>query len=429
MRQFIKRTAVAVVAGCIVCSVSAGVLAIEPAATIGSMTYHSLNAAFSAVKSGETIVLQSDVLGKNETHPIGADTGAAYISNDSGNLSFTLDLNGHCISSDEKTQTGLLIQIGKQAGEREIAIKNGTICADGEEAAGLKVIDQDANTKTSVDVNNVTIEAKQETGIQCFSSAMHIENSKIQGVSDAVYAEDASLSLKSGTFTAIGEDIGADGAIAAYQTQSDDTLRWEPDTVLTEETMAVIPSDWRTKSADSIMAMYFTDIKAEDYFYEPVIWAAQNSVTAGTTVSTFSPSNSCTRAQNAVFLWHAAGSPEPRGTEFPFTDVPAGSWYEKAIRWAYEQNITSGTSKTTFSPNATCTRGQIVTFLWKMNGSPEPNSTESPFTDVKKSDYFYKASLWAQEQGITAGTSKTTFSPNMTCTRGQTVTFLYRNMA
>ena len=193
--------------------------------------------------------------------------------------------------------------------------------------------------------------------------------------------------------------------------------------------MAVIPADWRTKSADSIKVMYFTDIKPEDYFYEPVIWAAQNSVTAGTTVSTFSPSNSCTRAQNAVFLWHAAGSPEPRGTEFPFTDVSAGSWYEKAIRWAYEQNITAGTSETTFSPNATCTRGQIVTFLWKMNGSPEPNSTKSPFTDVKESDYFYKASLWAQEQGITAGTSKTTFSPNMTCTRGQTVTFLYRNMA
>ena len=175
--------------------------------------------------------------------------------------------------------------------------------------------------------------------------------------------------------------------------------------------------------------MYFTDIKTEDYFYQPVIWAVQNNITAGTTMSTFSPANGCTRAQNAAFLWRAAGCPEPKGTKLPFTDVPAGSWFEKAVCWAYEQGITAGTTKTTFSPDTTCTRGQVVTFLWRMHGSPEPNSTKSPFTDIKNSDYFYKASLWAQEQGITAGTSKTAFSPNMTCTRGQIVTFLYRDMA
>ena len=128
MKQFIKKTA--------------AVCAIEPAASIGSVTYDSLNAALCVVKSGQTIVLQSDVLGKNETHPVGVHTGAAYISNDSTDLSFTLDLHGHTISSDAEAQVGLLIQTGEQAGAREITIQNGTIRATGEDATGLEIADQ-----------------------------------------------------------------------------------------------------------------------------------------------------------------------------------------------------------------------------------------------------------------------------------------------
>lgn len=429
MKQFIKKTAAAAIASCIVCSASAAVCAIDPAASIGSVTYDSLNAALCVVKSGQTIVLQSDVLGKNETHPVGVHTGAAYVSNDSTDLSFTLDLHGYTISSDAEAQVGLLIQTGEQAGAREITIQNGTIRATGKDAAGLEIADQNAATNTSVILNNVTIQAEQDAGVQCFSSALHVDSSKIQGMSDAIYAEDAAISLKSGAFAVTGTDVGADGAIAAYQTQTDDTLTWKPDTVSTKQAMAVSPSDWQTNPAVNITAMYFTDIKIEDYFYQPVVWAVQNNITAGTSMSTFSPANGCTRAQNAAFLWRAAGCPEPKDTKLPFTDVPAGSWFEKAVCWAYEQGITAGTTKTTFSPDTTCTRGQVVTFLWRMHGSPEPNNTKSPFTDIKNSDYFYKASLWAQEQGITAGTSKTAFSPNMTCTRGQIVTFLYRDMA
>ena len=123
MKQFIKKTAAAAIASCIVCGASAAVCAIEPAASIGSVTYDSLNAALCVVKSGQTIVLQSDVLGKNETHPVGVHTGAAYVSNDSTDLSFTLDLHGHTISSDAEAQVGLLIQTGEQAGAREIPFK------------------------------------------------------------------------------------------------------------------------------------------------------------------------------------------------------------------------------------------------------------------------------------------------------------------
>lgn len=429
MKQFIKRSAAAAIAGCVACGASAAVLAIEPAASIGSVTYDSLNAALNAVKSGQTIVLQSDILGKNETHPVGMDDGAAYISNDGADVSFTLDLHGHTITSDAESQDGLLIQIGKQAGSREITIENGTIRATGEDAVGLEIADRDAATKTTIHLKDVKIQAQKDAGISCFSAALQVENTNVQGASDAIYTEDSSLSIKSGIFTETGEDAGSDGAIAAYQMQADETFVWKPDTVSTQEAMAVSPSDWKTNPASSITAMYFTDIQTEDYFYEPVVWAVQNSITSGTTASTFSPSNGCTRAQNAVFLWRAAGCPQPEGKTLPFTDVQAGSWYEDAVRWAYEQGITSGTSATAFSPDMTCTRGQVVTFLWRMHGSPEPKGDKNVFTDVKKSDYFYQASLWAQEQGITAGTSATKFSPNATCTRGQIVTFIYRDMA
>lgn len=429
MKQTIKRAAACMLAGCVVCGISGVSMAVQPAASIGSATYDSLNAALHAVQSGQTIVLQSDILGKEEAQPVGSASGAAYVSDDSTDLSFTLDLNGHTISSDAEAQDGLLIQVGAKAGSRSITVENGTIRATGEDAVGLEIADSDAATKTTVYLKDVKVQAQNDAGIACFSAALHVENSNIQGVSDAIYAEDAALSIKSGSFIATGKDAGADGAIAAYQTQTEETLVWKPNTVSTKDAMAVSPSDWQTNPADSITAMYFKDIKTEDYFYQPVVWAVQNGITSGTTLSTFSPSDGCTRAQNAVFLWRAAGCPQPQGKPLPFTDVKAGSWYEDAIRWAYEQGITAGTSATAFSPDMTCTRGQVVTFLWRMHGSPEPKSNKNSFTDIKKSDYFYKASLWAQEQNITTGTSATAFSPNMTCTRGQIVTFLYRDMA
>jgi len=125
-----------------------------------------------------------------------------------------------------------------------------------------------------------------------------------------------------------------------------------------------------------------------------------------------------------TFLWRAADSPEPTSETNPFNDVQPDKYYHKAVLWAAKTGVTSGTSDTTFSPNAGCTRAQVVTFLWRFAGSPEPTTTDNPFIDVQSGKYYYKAVLWAAATNVTAGTSDTTFSPNATCTRAQVVTFL-----
>ena len=132
----------------------------------------------------------------------------------------------------------------------------------------------------------------------------------------------------------------------------------------------------------------FTDVKEKDYYYEPVLWAVANSITTGTSKTTFSPDNPCTRAQVVTFLWRAAGSPEPTQTNNPFTDVPAGQYYYKAVLWAVEEGITAGTSKTTFSPDESCTRAQVVTFLWRAAGEPAPQKNDNPFNDVPQGQYY-----------------------------------------
>ena len=170
----------------------------------------------------------------------------------------------------------------------------------------------------------------------------------------------------------------------------------------------------------------FQDVPDDAYYFEAVNWAVANNVTNGTSETTFSPNVGCTRAQVVTFLWRAAGQPEPTEGTNPFTDVKEGTYYYKAVLWAVEKGITNGTSETTFDPDETCTRGQIVTFLWRREGKPAPTGANNPFADVKPSAYFGSAVLWAVETGITNGTSETTFEPNEGCTRAQVVTFLWR---
>ena len=165
-----------------------------------------------------------------------------------------------------------------------------------------------------------------------------------------------------------------------------------------------------------------------NWAHDAIDWAIVYKVTTGTSATTFSPNAGCTRAQVVTFLWRAAGEPEPTGTSNPFTDVKEGAYYYKAVLWAVENKVTTGTSTTTFSPDATCTRAQIVTFLWRFEGEPASSTTTNPFTDVKAGAYYEKAVLWASETGVTVGTSATTFSPDDTCTRAQVVTFLYRDI-
>ena len=169
----------------------------------------------------------------------------------------------------------------------------------------------------------------------------------------------------------------------------------------------------------------FIDVPSGSYFYEAVMWAVENSVTTGVSASRFDPNGVCTRAQAVTFLWRAAGSPKPETRAMPFTDVPVGSYYYDAVLWAVENGITEGTSDTMFSPDATCSRAQIVTFLWRSEKSPA-SGTVAPFADVKSTAYYAGAVLWAVREDITKGTTNTTFSPGADCTRAQIVTFLWR---
>ena len=169
----------------------------------------------------------------------------------------------------------------------------------------------------------------------------------------------------------------------------------------------------------------FVDVATGSYYEDAVDWAVGNGITQGTDATHFAPDGICTRAQAVAFLWRAAGSPKPETRTMPFTDVPAGSYYYDAVLWAVENDITKGTSDTTFSPNMTCTRAQIVAFLWRSEKSPAAG-TANPFADVKSTAYYADAVLWAVKENITRGTTNTTFSPDADCTRAQIVTFLWR---
>ena len=170
----------------------------------------------------------------------------------------------------------------------------------------------------------------------------------------------------------------------------------------------------------------FVDVKETDWFDEAVDWAVQNNVTKGKDKTHFAPYNVCTRAEAVTFLWRALDCPEPEDTTNPFKDVKPGSYYYDAVLWAVEKGITNGKDKTHFAPSSVCTREQVVTFLWRAYDCPEPETTTNPFQDVKSTSYAYKAILWAVEKQITNGTSKTKFSPAKECNRAQIVTFLYR---
>lgn len=175
---------------------------------------------------------------------------------------------------------------------------------------------------------------------------------------------------------------------------------------------------------DNTMLNFFTDVSAEDYYYDAVLWAAQEGVTGGTSDTLFAPNAGCTRAQAVTFLWRAAGSPEPK-TLSSFADVPADAYYAKAVAWAVENGVAKGVSETLFAPDTSCTRAQIVTFLWRAQQSPASGG-ENPFADVPAAAYYYNAVLWAVENDVAKGVSETAFAPNDNCTRAQIGTLIYR---
>lgn len=198
---------------------------------------------------------------------------------------------------------------------------------------------------------------------------------------------------------------------------------------------SIVPYGLRINSSDSVTptptppSSSFKDVESGSWYADAVQWAVDHKpqITNGTSATTFGPNANCTRAQMVTFLWRAAGEPAPKSLNNPFSDVKPSTYYYKAVLWAVEKGITNGTSKTTFSPEATVTRAQTVTFLWRLEGQPKI-STTNPFKDVSTGQYYTDAVLWAVKNGITNGTSETTFSPSNPCTRAQIVTFLYRDM-
>ena len=176
----------------------------------------------------------------------------------------------------------------------------------------------------------------------------------------------------------------------------------------------------------SYTSVSFVDMQPDNFFYTAVQWAVERGITNGTTATTFSPNQACTRAQMVMFLWRSQGMPMPSTYNSPFTDVDPSANYYTAMMWAVERGITNGTTPTTFEPYAACTRAQMVMFLNRVAGRPRPTQWNCPFTDINPNEYYYEPMLWALEKGITNGTTATTFSPYQACTRAQMVMFLYR---
>jgi sulfatase modifying factor 1 len=233
-------------------------------------------------------------------------------------------------------------------------------------------------------------------------------------LSPAGYTSDSWVSYQSAIATvdsvASKTGVTADEIKGAYQALHD------AESALVKE----IPA----KEGTVVEQPLFSDVSKNDYFHDAVQWAVDKGITSGTGANTFSPNASCTRGQMVTFLWRAAGSPTPKSAKNPFTDVSRNDYFYNAVLWAAEQGITSGTSASSFSPNDTVNRGQTVTFLWRTNGSPAASG--SSFGDVASNTYYAKPVSWAVSHGITAGTGGKSFSPNANCTRAQIVTFLYR---
>lgn len=187
----------------------------------------------------------------------------------------------------------------------------------------------------------------------------------------------------------------------------------------------LVLNHFSTYVVEAVDTLSFTDVSVKEYYFDAIAWAVKNAITEGVNDTIFAPGASCTRAQMVTFLWRANGSPEPTVTELPFTDVAVDAYYAKAVLWAVENGITTGTSDTTFDPDGVVTRAEAVTFLWRAAGNPAADG--KLFADVESTKYYAEAVRWAVANGVTKGVSNTSFAPGSACTRAQIVTFLYRD--
>ncbi len=275
----------------------------------------------------------------------------------------------------------------------------------------LELEDEIANSGSLTGQGNAGIGGGQNQALSGFSASgsleIKVDSTSVNTSGNAEKKEPAVINtIPAGSITSTG--VGTDTASMTFSVTISDPASSSPST--------------------SNQNLRFTDVISDKYYYEPVVWAEQTGVTAGITGTTLNPNGNCPRGQVVEFIWRTLGSPKPKLTENPFTDVDSDDSYYDAVLWAYESSVTTGTSKTAFSPNDTCTRGQVMTFLWRAKGKPTV-SGGNPFTDVADTAYYADAVNWAVETAITTGTSATSFSPKNLCSRAQILTFLHRSIS
>ncbi|MCR4805921.1 MAG: S-layer homology domain-containing protein [Clostridia bacterium] len=293
-------------------------------------------------------------------------------------------------------------------------------------AASAASLLQVSGMKYTVDANKMY--AKGEAYGKNWFKATAVNQVSIQEVNGKVFDKDATYAV----ITSNAYFNGMDSAYVLKEASSADNRCAITTAVVRDVVWMYISEELGNRIGESyakpqgrltILAPAFADVEGGSYYAQPVAWAVEKGITGGTSADTFSPGASCTRAQAMTFLWVAAGKPEPKKGDAAFSDVPSGAYYEKAVLWADEQGITSGTGEGKFSPDMEITRAQAVTFLWAALGKPKAES--AAFTDIPEGAYYADAASWALAKGVTGGVGEGLFGPERLCTRAQIVTFLY----
>lgn len=339
----------------------------------------------------------------------------------------TIDVSGLKNVDSAKIPAKLLAAADGATGSDglEVVLPSGTVKLDDTVLASVAAANKDITVSVEeVKTSALTTAQKEALGDKADSAVVVDINVLVNGIKTSSF-NGGTLTVSIPYTPKTGEDTSK---LTVWYIKDDGTIENKGGYYDSKNTCFVFDTTHLSQYvlvSDTSVVSPFTDVSSNAYYYDAVLWAIENGVTSGATATSFAPNASCTRAQTATFLWRTMGSPEPASTTNPFTDVSPDAYYYKAVLWALEKGITAGTSATTFAPNAIVTRSQTVTFLWRAAGKPATTET-NPFTDMNSSDYFAGAVAWAVDKGITDGTSATTFSPNADCIRGQIVTFLYR---
>ena len=342
-----------------------------PVAQIGDTYYETLQAAVDAVKDGETIILNQN-----------CDEDVIV----SRTVEFILE------KADANVYTGEI----KGGANTEVTVEGDTYTCVYTAPAGGGAVDEEY-TITIADTENGIVTCEKEVATEGDLVDFKVTPAEGYEIADVMIRDEND------------EDTGM-----MYDDEGNYTFEMPASDVTITVTFSEIV----------VIENPFVDVNENDYFYAPVLWAVGNDITTGITDTTFCPKMACTRAQALTFIWRSAGCPEPETTVNPFTDVKADAYYYDAVLWAVENGITTGVTDTTFKPHDTVTRAQSITFLYRFGGGT--NVEDCVFTDVPANAYYREAVVWATEMGITTGITETTFGPNLNCDRGQMVTFLYR---